>query len=162
MKQAKLLTDVEFKRLTATINSLRYATRNHTIVALSFYGGLRAVEISNILVKDIVDEFGEVKDTAYLSAQQTKGADGCTVYINEKLRKQIKKYITAYPTLLTNRNRKLIFSAKVIVFTAQTIVNCFNACTNFQQLKVQVVTVEEGNLYLLSQIRELTHVLYNS
>ena len=99
MKQAKLLTDVEFKRLTATINSLRYATRNHTIVALSFYGGLRAVEISNILVKDIVDEFGEVKDTAYLSAQQTKGADGCTVYINEKLRKQIKKYITAYPTL---------------------------------------------------------------
>ena len=125
MKQAKLLTDVEFKRLSATINSLRYATRNHTIVALSFYGGLRAVEISNILVKDIVDEFGEVKDTAYLSAQQTKGADGCTVYINEKLRKQIKKYITAYPTLLTNRNRKLIFSAKGIGFTAQTIVNLF-------------------------------------
>jgi integrase/recombinase XerD len=125
MKQAKLLNDVEFKRLTATINSLRYATRNHTVVALSFYGGLRAVEISNILVKDIVDEFGEVKDTAYLSAQQTKGADGCTVYINEKLRKQIKKYITAHPTLLKNRNRKLIFSAKGLGFTAQTIVNLF-------------------------------------
>ena len=51
MKQAKLLTDVEFKRLTATINSLRYATRNHTIVALSFYGGLRAVEISTYLLR---------------------------------------------------------------------------------------------------------------
>ena len=125
MKQAKLLTDTEFKRLSATINSLRYATRNHTIVALSFYGGLRAVEISNILVKDVVDEFGTVKDTAYLSAQKTKGADGCTVYINSKLQKQIKKYITAYPTLLRNRNRKLIFSAKGDGFTAQTIVNLF-------------------------------------
>ena len=61
----------------------------------------------------------------YLSAQQTKGADGFTVYINEKLRKQIKKYITAYPTLITNRNRKLIFSAKGIGFSAQTIVNLF-------------------------------------
>ena len=71
------------------------------------------------------NEFGEVKDTAYLSAQQTKGADGCTVYINEKLRKQIKKYITSHPTLLKNRNRKLIFSAKGLGFTAQTIVNLF-------------------------------------
>ena len=46
MKQAKLLTDAEFKRLTAVINSLRYPTRNHTIVALSLYAGLRACEIA--------------------------------------------------------------------------------------------------------------------
>ena len=44
MKQAKLLTEPEFRRLTAIVNSLRYPTRNHTIVALSFYAGLRACE----------------------------------------------------------------------------------------------------------------------
>ena len=41
MKQAKLLTEAEFRRLTAIVNALRYQTRNHTIVALSFYAGLR-------------------------------------------------------------------------------------------------------------------------
>jgi len=63
MKQAKLLTNAEFKRLTAIINALRYPTRNHTIVSLSFYGGLRACEIAAIKVGDVFDEHGGVKDT---------------------------------------------------------------------------------------------------
>jgi integrase/recombinase XerD len=50
MKQAKLLTDAEFRRLTAIINALRYPTRNHTIVAFSFYGGLSACEIAALKV----------------------------------------------------------------------------------------------------------------
>ena len=52
MKQAKLLTDTERKRLTAVIDSKRHATRNHTAVALSFYAGLRACEIAGLLVGD--------------------------------------------------------------------------------------------------------------
>lgn len=125
MKQAKLLTEAEFKRLQATVNSLRYPTRNNTIIALSFYGGLRAIEIANIRVKDIIDADGNVKETAYLSSQQTKGSEGCTLYVNTKLRKQVEAYIKQHPTLLKNRDRKLIFSAKGKGFTAQTIVNLF-------------------------------------
>ena len=68
MKQAKLLTDAEFRRLTAIINSLRYPTRNHTAVALSFYAGLRACEIAALLVGDVFDDFGNVKDTIYLNS----------------------------------------------------------------------------------------------
>ena len=56
MKQAKLLTDAEFKRLTAVINSLRYQSRNHTIIALSFYAGLRACEIAALRIGDVFDE----------------------------------------------------------------------------------------------------------
>ena len=61
MKQAKLLTDVEFKRLTAIINSLRYPTRNHTAIALSFYAGLRACEIAARCVGDVFDEAAGLK-----------------------------------------------------------------------------------------------------
>ena len=153
MKQAKILNDAEFKRLTATINSLRYATRNHTVVALSFYGGLRAVEIANILIKDIVDEFGQVKETAYLSAQQTKGADGCTVYISSKLKKQIAKYIAKHPTLLTNRNRKLIFSAKGLGFTAQTIVNLFQRL--YKLSAIEGASSHSGRRQFVSSIADL-------
>ena len=75
MKQAKLLTDAERKRLTAVIDSTRHTTRNHTAVALSFYAGLRACEIAALRVGDVFEAGGAVRDTIYLSAAQTKGND---------------------------------------------------------------------------------------
>ena len=63
MKRAKLLTEPYFKRLMAVINSLRYQTRNHTIIALSFYAGLRACELAARSVGDVFDEAGGVKVT---------------------------------------------------------------------------------------------------
>ena len=125
MKQAKLLTDTEFKRLTAVINSLRYPTRNHTIVALSFYAGLRACEIAALKVSDVYDPDGNVKDTIYLSSSQTKGSDSCTVLVNSKLQKQLSKYAEQYPQYMTKLDSKLVFSAKRRGFSAQTIVNLF-------------------------------------
>jgi len=125
MKQAKLLTDAEFKRLTAVINSLRYPTRNHTIIALSFYAGLRACEIAELKVSDVFDPDGNVKDTIYLSSSQTKGSDSCTVLVNSKLQKQLVKYAAQYPQHVKKSDAKLIFSAKRRGFSAQTIVNLF-------------------------------------
>ena len=125
MKQAKLLTDAEFKRLTAVINSLRYQSRNHTIVALSFYAGLRACEIAALRGGDVFDRDGNVKDTIYLSSLQTKGSDSCTVLVNSKLQKQLVKYAAQYPKHITKFDTKLIFSAKRRGFSAQTIVNLF-------------------------------------
>ena len=125
MKHAKLLTDAEFKRLIAVINSLRYPTRNHTIVALSFYAGLRACEIAELKVGDVFDLDGNVKDTIYLSSSQTKGSDSCTVLVNSKLQKQLSKYAAQYPQHVTKLDAKLIFSAKRRGFSAQTIVNLF-------------------------------------
>jgi len=125
MKQAKLLTDAEFKRLTAVINSLRYQSRNHTIIALSFYAGLRACEIAALRIGDVFDEAGGVKDTIYLSADQTKGSDSATVLVNAKLKRQLVAFAKQYPVHVSTRSAPLLFSAKGGGFTAQTIVNLF-------------------------------------
>ena len=125
MKQAKLLSDAEFKRLTAVINSIRYSERNHTIVALSFYAGMRACEIAALRVCDVINSNGKVKDTIYLSAAQTKGSENTTILVNTKLQKQLYKYLKIHSVLLENPNRALIFSAKGAGFSAQTIVNLF-------------------------------------
>jgi len=125
MKQAKLLSNAEFKRLTAVINSIRYSERNHTIVALSFYAGMRACEIAALRVCDVINSDGRVKDTIYLSAAQTKGSENTTILVNTKLQKQLYKYLKIHPVLLKNPNRALIFSAKGAGFSAQTIVNLF-------------------------------------
>ena len=125
MKQAKLLTDTEFKRLSAIVNSLRYPTRNHTAVALSFYAGLRACEIAALRIGDVFDDFGRVKDTIHLNADQTKGSDSGTVLVNTKLKRQLVKFVKQYPVHTSNRSAPLLFSAKGGGFTAQTIVNLF-------------------------------------
>ena len=125
MKQAKLLTEPEFRRLTAIISSLRYQTRNHTIVALSFYAGLRACEIAALRVGDVFDELGGVKDTVYLSSAQTKGSDSGSVLVNTKLKRQLAKFAKKYPVHVSNKTAPLLFSAKGGGFTAQTVVNLF-------------------------------------
>jgi len=125
MKQAKLLTEPEFRRLTAIVNSLRYQTRNHTIIALSFYAGLRACEIAALRIGDVFDEAGGVKDTIYLSPDQTKGSDSGSVLVNTKLKRQLLKFAKQYPVHVSTRSAPLLFSAKGGGFTAQTIVNLF-------------------------------------
>ena len=125
MSQAKLLNQAEFKRLTAVINDLRHSTRNHTVVALSFYAGLRACEIASLRVGDVYGANGEVKDTVYLRSEQTKGSSGGTVLVNTKLKQQLIKYAKAYPQHTSTPERPLIYSGKGGGFTAQTIVNLF-------------------------------------
>ena len=125
MEQAKLLTDAEFRQLTAIVNSLRYPTRNHTAVALSFYAGLRACEIAALRVGDVFDEVGGVKDTIYLSSAQTKGSDSANVLVNTKLKRQLLKFAKQYPVHVSTRAAPLLFSAKGGGFTAQTVVNLF-------------------------------------
>lgn len=125
MKQAKLLTDAERKRLAAVINSKRHAVRNHTAVALSFYAGMRACEIAALRVCDVFDEAGAVRDTIYLNAAQTKGNSGNTVFVNRRLAVALKRYAATYPKRITQPNAPIMFSAKGGGFTAQTIVNLF-------------------------------------
>lgn len=125
MKQAKLLTQQERKRLAAVIDSKRHATRNHTAIALSFYAGLRACEIAALRIGDVFDAEGGVRDTIQLSAAQTKGNEAATVLVNKRLAAQLKRYAAQYPNLAKQPTAPLIFSAKGEGFTAQTIVNLF-------------------------------------
>ena len=125
MKQARLLTDAERKRLAAVIDSRRHAVRNHTAVALSFYAGLRACEIAALRVADAFDEAGAVRDTIYLSATQTKGTTGNTVFVNRRLSAALKRYAAAYPKRIAQPTAPIMYSGKGGGFTAQTVVNLF-------------------------------------
>ena len=131
MKQAKLLTPAEYKRLAAVVDSLRHSTRNHTAVSLSFYAGLRACEIAALRIGDVFDAQGQPKDTIYLSAAQTKGSESCTVLVNKRLRQQLARYAAQYPKHVLKPTAPLLFSAKGGGFSAQTVVNLFQRLYRF-------------------------------
>jgi integrase/recombinase XerD len=125
MKQAKLLNPAEFKRLTAVIDSKRHSVRNHAVVALSFYAGLRACEIAGLRVGDVYEANGTVRDSFYLRAEQTKGSDGNTVLVNKRLTAVLRRYSAVNPRHCAKPDAALIYSGKGGGFSAQTIVNLF-------------------------------------
>jgi len=125
MKQAKLLNANESKRLTAIINNKRYPTRNHTILALSFYAGLRACEIASLKVKDVFNENYGVRDSIRLISSQTKGNEAGTVLVSKRLVAQLEKFGRQYRPKPKKRDAPLLFSAIGGGFSAQTIINFF-------------------------------------
>lgn len=125
MKQAKLLTEAEQKRVRAIIDAHRYSARNHAIFALSYFAGLRACEIAALRVDDVFDVHARVRDTIYLAAAQTKGDESATVLVSKRLSKALILYAAAHPHHASNPSAALFFSAKRGGFSAQTIVNLF-------------------------------------
>ncbi len=59
MKQAKVLTVAERKRLLAVIANDRHSERNRLAVMFSFLAGLRVGEIAALKVSDVVDGEGQ-------------------------------------------------------------------------------------------------------
>ncbi len=99
MKQAKVLTAAETKRLLAVIANERYAERNRLAVMLSHFAGLRVGEIASLSVSDVMDGEGRVRDQLRLNPSQTKGGVSRTVFVNKRLQREIRRYLESLPAL---------------------------------------------------------------
>ena len=62
MKQARLLTDAEMKRVFAVVAAGRNAERNRMILRLGFGAGLRACSIAALKIGNVLNDVGNVKD----------------------------------------------------------------------------------------------------
>ena len=91
MKQAKVLTKNESKRLLAVVDSNKHAERNRAVVYLSFFGGMRAKEIASLRMFDVVDDEQQVKSQIVLEKHMTKGNERQRVMLNNTLKKELQK-----------------------------------------------------------------------
>jgi len=123
-KQARVLTKTEVNRVLAVINNGKHAKRNSAVFYLSFYAGLRAIEIASLRLHNVVNEEGIVKTQFVLEANMTKGNKRQRVIISSALRKQLQKYVNDVCSTYS-RNDAFIKSQKGNAFSAQTIVQLF-------------------------------------
>jgi integrase/recombinase XerD len=94
MKQAKVLTDRELKKVIGYIDAFdRHAERNKAIVLLTHYLGLRISECASLLVTDVVNDEGTVNDVIHLSVEQTKGSNSRRVFVSKKAKSVLKRYL---------------------------------------------------------------------
>ncbi|PCI52524.1 MAG: integrase [Alphaproteobacteria bacterium] len=156
MKQAKVLNQDELKRLLKIVRFTRHRDRNRIIVLLSFLAGLRACEIAQLRVKDVMSvqtDIVEVKDTIYLQKWQTKGKSDQQVVVSETLRKEIGQYINKHKYLLNNRDARLLRSQKTHNgFNSQSIQSLFRFL--YQEAHIENASSHSGRRSFITNLSE--------
>lgn len=124
MKQAKVLSKEELKRVLAVIAHGRHAERNRMALMLSYYAGLRVGEIASLKWSQIVDESGRVRNEIRLDKSQTKGGQFRAVFVNAKLKREIRSYQSTFAEQ-PNLDGPLIKTQKRSFFSANTLCQMF-------------------------------------
>jgi integrase len=96
MKQAKTLTAQELRRVLDHIATRKHAARNRAMLLITHYAGLRVAEMASLRFADVVDAEGAIKNEIMLRPEQTKGGYARTVFISEKLKKELAAYIKVF------------------------------------------------------------------
>ena len=120
MKQARVPTDAEFKRLVAVASQGRYGARNRMTLMLSYLAGLRVGEIASLRWGDLLDGEGKVREQLRLSAAVTKGGYARVVFMNARLRREVEQFrasLVEPPALL----QPVLITQKRSAFNANTL-----------------------------------------
>lgn len=120
MKQARVLTDGEQKRLLAVVAQGRHAARNRMAVMLSYLAGLRVGEIAALTWGDVLDGNGAVREQVRLSAEMTKGGHARVAFVNDRLRKELERYRSVVGEG-AKPERPLLLTQKRSAFSANTL-----------------------------------------
>lgn len=123
MKQAKTLTNKEYRRVVTVTKSGRHSVRNCIALSLSFNAGLRVKEIASLKIEDVFTNNNEVKPFVVLDAEQTKGSNSRTIVLNQKLQSELQQYIKSLSHI--SKDHPLIRSQKGNAFSANALCQIF-------------------------------------
>jgi len=151
MSQAKVLTEKEIKKVVKVIDSKRHATRNRCMFLLTHGSGMRVGEVASLRICDVLASDGSIKSEVYLSAVQTKGNKGRTVYLSDKMREEIGLYLKTrfklkdlLPVTMTDTVRALFTNQKDCQrgFSASTACQMFHYW--YKEAKIEGASSHSG------------------
>ena len=125
-KQAKILNNTEVRKVLDYVATRKHALRNRALVMMMFNTGMRVSEVASLRICDVMDSEGNIKNEMRLLAENTKTNEARTVFVNEKLRRELQQY--AKLLVNTNPNYKFFYSQKRDSdgFTANTLTQHFH------------------------------------
>lgn len=123
MGQAKSLTQAEMKQILGSIALGKHAARNRAMFLTTALAGLRVGEVAALRYGDVVDETGRVKDEFRLLPKQTKGNQARTVFISERLRKELQAYVDG--RTWSHGSAPLFYTQKRAGFSPNTLAQQF-------------------------------------
>jgi integrase/recombinase XerD len=120
MKQARVPTEAEFKRLLAVVGQGRHGRRNRAALMLSYLAGLRVGEIAALRWSDLLDGEGRVREQLRLSAAVTKGGHARVVFMNARLRREIEQFRSSL-SAAADLKEPVLITQKRTAFSANTL-----------------------------------------
>ena len=126
MSQAKTLTPQELRRVLDYVATRKHAARNRAMLLMTHLSGMRVGEVAALRINDVLDADSSVRNEIRLDAEQTKGNFARVVFVSDKLRKELTKYLALYQPI--NREQKLFYTQKRMKegFTANTLTQYFH------------------------------------
>jgi len=91
--KASTLNSTEHTQFRQFLSNTRHSLRNQAIYLLSVRAGLRVQSIAGLLLNDVIDSSGNLKEVVNLHSSIVKGGKNYTVYLSHpELREALTKY----------------------------------------------------------------------
>ena len=126
VKQAKTLTPIDLRRVLDYIATRPHSVRNRAMLLMTYYSGMRVGEVASLRYSDIVEPDRTIRSEFILRPEQTKGNESRTVFVSEKLKKELDFYVKA--TKFTDPFDKFFYTQKRISegFNSNTLTQHFH------------------------------------
>ena len=124
MGQAKTLTDQELKRVLNFVACQKHAKRNRAMLLVTHWSGMRVGEVAALRIGDVWSAESGVKDEVRLLSEQTKGKHPRSVFIPQKLRRELAAYLATIDR--ADISKPLFSTQKRDHFTANTLCQHFH------------------------------------
>jgi integrase/recombinase XerD len=93
MSQAKTLTEKEIRKVLNYIAIHKHAERNRAMLLITHLAGCRVGEVAALTIGDVWNPAGSINDEIRLKPEQTKGKYARTVFVPDKLRRELIAYL---------------------------------------------------------------------
>jgi integrase/recombinase XerD len=128
MPQAKTLTEKDLKKLLNYISTQPHSARNRAMLLTGIYTGMRCKEIASLTLDDVWTTDSGIRHEIRLDKEQTKGMQARTVFVPQKLRKELIAYIAHIDR--SDTTKALFYTQKRNSgFTANTLAQHFHYLT---------------------------------
>ena len=94
MAQAKVLNEKEIRKVLLYIAAHKHSARNRAMFLLTTNCGLRVKEVAQLRLSNILNSEGKIREEFFLSAEQTKGSKGRTIYLSKKMQEELYNYLS--------------------------------------------------------------------
>lgn len=125
MSQARTLSPKELRKALDHVATRAHATRNRMALLLTHWASMRVGEVAALHWSDVIAQDGSVKSEIRLSAAQTKGHQPRTVFVSDRLRKELMTYQRSQGIIVPDR--PLLRTQKRDGFSANTLAQTINS-----------------------------------
>ena len=149
MKQAKVLTKAEMKRVLALCEASPNGHRNKIAILLSHHAGLRVGEIASLFWSDVLDRDQRVKAAFYLNPENTKAREARQVQLSGHLQKQLAGFWSS----LHDHKRiddPVIQSQKGSAFSANSLCQLFGRI--YADAGIEDASSHSGRRWFITQL----------